>query len=179
MDFFQGSSPSNSISFGSDKQGFQFTECAQIPDSGFNTIPAPIMVRSPPPFPPIRSPSSTDSNVEVTAYAEERARIHEDAQKLTGQQKSGQLAEDYEEIEDEEEDEDGKNESDKLSFAHPRTEATSLRIPTKAPTPGTTETAVELNLTHLETGLRVATPSRTALLDLLPAVDPVNGTSPA
>ena len=204
--FCKGSTPPSSISFCLDIQN---TVSEQIPDTSSNVIPASVIVRSPLPFPPIRapkSPSSTDSNVDVTTYAEEKIQLHETAQKLAGQQIGEQIVEDPEEVgeeekEEEEEEEEGKeeekeeeaeeeeeeeeeeaeeeernqgNEPENLTFAHAKTDATTLLIQISTPTPGTTETAEEINLTQLETGLRLATSSRTVLPELLPTIDPVH-----
>ena len=95
MDFFQGSSPPNFISFclanqpGDDTQT-QANSAADI--SNQHTQPtASVGVSnnarepqlSPPPFPPIKppkSPSSTDSNVDVFFYADEKVQLLEQAQ---------------------------------------------------------------------------------------------------
>ena len=83
MDFFQGSIPPNFISF---HLGNENTEEGQTPASDSHIQSTPNVMPSPPPFPPLRapiSPSSTDSNVDVTAYAEERVRVYERIQGLT------------------------------------------------------------------------------------------------
>ena len=131
MDFFQGSTPPNFISFCLD---IQKPESQQIPDSSSNVISASVTVRSPPPFPPIMAPksrSSTDSNVDVTAYAEEKVRLHEEAQKLAGQQIGEQSVENPEEVEEDEEEEEERregNEPRNLSFAHAKTDESSVLI---------------------------------------------------
>ena len=93
--FFQGSSPPNFISFclanqPGDDQQTQTNSAADIPDQHTQTtvsVGTSTNVRgsqlSPPPFPPIRpprSPSSTDSNVDVTSYADEKLQLLEQAQ---------------------------------------------------------------------------------------------------
>ena len=83
MDFFQGSIPPNFISF---HLGNENTEEGPTPASDSNIQSTPNIMPSPPPFPPLRapiSPSSTDSNVDVTTYAEERDRVYEHVQGLT------------------------------------------------------------------------------------------------
>ena len=90
----------NFISYPLDNQN---TERDQTPASDLNTNPASNMVPSPPQFPPIRrprSPNSTDSNVDVTAYAEERVRALEEAQILANQSDIEQVAENFGEIEE-------------------------------------------------------------------------------
>ena len=47
-------------------------------------------------------------------------------------------------------------------------------VRTSTPTQGASNVVPEMNLTQLESGLRVATSSRTALLELLPAVHPAS-----
>ena len=82
MDFYQGSTPPNFISF---HLGIENTEEGQTPASDFSIQSASNVMPSPPPFPPLRapiSPSSTDSNFDITAYAEERVRVNEHAQGL-------------------------------------------------------------------------------------------------
>ena len=95
MDFFQGSSPPNFISFclanqsGDDPQ-VQANTSADIPSEHVLTTTSAGMsnvVRgpqpSPPPFPPSRpprSPSSPDSDVDVTAYADEKVLLLEQVQ---------------------------------------------------------------------------------------------------
>ena len=80
MDFFQGNKPPNFIAF---RLGNEKTEEGQTPASDPNILSASKVAPSPPPFPPIRVPishSSTESNVDITAYAEERIRIYENIQ---------------------------------------------------------------------------------------------------
>ena len=82
MDFYQGSTPPYFISF---HLGIGNTEERQTPAPDSNIQSASNVMPSPPPFPPLRapiSPSSTDSNVDVTAFAEERVRVYEHAQGL-------------------------------------------------------------------------------------------------
>ena len=101
MDFFRGSIPPNFISFclanqAGDEPQPQTSTTASIPNE---PVPAPtsvsrtIAVQVPhptsPPFPPTKppkSPSSTDSNTDVTAYADEKVRLLEEAQQTTQQQ---------------------------------------------------------------------------------------------
>ena len=117
MDFFQGSSPPNFISFCLGNQNVDELQIQTItttnipaesaqtsvlvttPNTARNPIPSPL------PFPPIRpprSPSSTDSNVDVTAYAEERVRLHQNAQPLAEHRNSERIIEDSEEVEEKE-----------------------------------------------------------------------------
>ena len=61
---------------------------------------------SPPPFPPLRAPissSSTDSNVDLTAYAEERVRVYEHAQRLNSTPNIDPVGKDPEKIGESEE----------------------------------------------------------------------------
>ena len=98
MDFFRGSIPPNFISFclanqaGNEPQP-QTSTTASIPDepvlasaSVSGTIAVQVPHPTSPPFPPTRppkSPSSTDSNTDVTAYADEKIRLLEEAQQTT------------------------------------------------------------------------------------------------
>ena len=180
MDFFQGSTPPNFISF---RSGNQNTEEEQTPASVPNIQPAPIMMPSPPPFPPIRVPislSSTDSNIDVTAYAGERVHVFEETQRLAALLSTERIAENPGKIGESE----GKVEEEimesqggttvVLTGTSTQTEPVPSLVRTSTPTPGTTDTAPERNLTQLESGLRIATFSRTTLPEQLPAVDPAN-----
>ena len=183
MDFFQGSIPPNLISF---HLGNENTEEGQTPASDSNIQTTPNVMPSPPPFPPLRapiSPSSTDSNVDVTAYAEERVRVYEHAQGLTSTPNIGPVGKDPEKI----------GESEKVKGREPtqtqegatnvspidpiQTDLIPPFIRASTPTPGASNTQLEMNLTQLESGLRVATSSRTTLPELLPAANPNNETS--
>ena len=123
-------------------------------------------------------------NVDVTAYAEERVRALEKAQRLANQSNTEQVAENFGEIgeavgrvEEEEMVESQGGKPDDLSVTQAQTESDPLLVRSSTPTSGTTETAPEMNLTHLESGLRIATFSWTALPELLPAADSTNDTS--
>ena len=104
MDFFQGSSPPNFISFClgnqnvDESQDQTNTRIGNATGSSQSSVPAPasnITPTSAPPFRPTRislnlvqqtsanSPLSTDSNVDVTAYANEVVQRMEEAQLLT------------------------------------------------------------------------------------------------
>ena len=181
MDFFQGSTL-KLISF---RSGNQNTEEEQTPASDPNIQPAPNMMPSPPPFPPIRvliSLSSTDSNVDVPAYAAERVRVLEETQRLATLSSADRIAENSGKIGESE----GKVEkeimenhgtTDVLPVTSAQTEPVPSLVRTSTPTPGTTDFATEKNLTELESGLGIATSSRTTLPELLPAVNPANETS--
>ena len=94
MDFFQGSAPPNFISF---RLGNENTEEGQTPASDPNIQSASNVMPSPPPLLPIRapiSPSSTDRNVDVTAYAEEMVRVYEHTQGLVTTLSTDQTAKD-------------------------------------------------------------------------------------
>ena len=100
MDFFQGSLPPNFIPFCLDNQNAD--EHQFQTNHSQSSIPVPVLratpnpVPSPPPFPPIRavlsqtlqmvadSPFSSESNVDVTAYADEVVQRMEASQRLTG-----------------------------------------------------------------------------------------------
>ena len=175
MDFFQGSSPPNFISFclanqPGDELQTQTNSAADIPDQRTQTIVSvgtSSTVRrpqlSPPPFPPIRpprSPSSTDSNVDVTSYADEKLQLLEQAQ----QQSEGHTAEDSERRE--QETERGIPEGPSSAGVEARVTAPVFR--TSTPTSGVAGETDELDLTQLETGLTIAPSSRTILPELLP-----------
>ena len=175
MDSFRGSSPPNFISFCLAKQPgdelqTQTNSAADIPDQRTQTIVSvgtSSTVRrpqlSPPPFPPIRpprSPSSTDSNVDVTSYADEKLQLLEQAQ----QQSEGHTAEDSERRE--QETERGIPEGPSSAGIESRVTAPIFR--TSTPTSGVAGETDELDLTQLETGLTIAPSSRTILPELLP-----------
>ena len=118
---------------------------------------------SPPPFPPIkppRSPSSTDSNVDVTSYADEKLQLLEQAQ----QQSKGLIEENSERGEQE----TGRGITEGPSSTEIEARITTPLFRTSTPTPGVTSETVELNLTQLETGLTIAPSSRNILPELLP-----------
>ena len=175
MDSFQGSSPPNFISFCLAKQPgdelqTQTNSAADIPDQRTQTIVSvgtSSNVRrpqlSPPHFPPIRpqrSPSSTDSNVDVTSYADEKLQLLEQAQ----QQSEGHTAEDSERREQETE----RGIPEGPSSAGIETRDTAPVFRTSTPTSGVAGETNELDLTQLETGLTIAPSSRTILPELLP-----------
>ena len=103
MDFFQGSLPPNFISFCLEQQNVDEPQVQSITTTGNSTalpqrplpISMPSSTPSPPPFPPIRtflgqaqqltadSPFSNESNVDVTAYADEMVQRMEVSQALT------------------------------------------------------------------------------------------------
>ena len=103
MDFFQGSLPPNFISFCLEQQNVDEPQIQSITTTGNSTalpqrplpISMPSSTPSPPPFPPIRtflgqaqqltadSPFSNESNVDVTAYADEMVQRMEVSQGLT------------------------------------------------------------------------------------------------
>ena len=108
MDFFQGSLPPNFISFCLDNQNLdeQQVQTSNTADNSAGAIQRPVPISmsgyvpginpSPPPFPPIRtflsqmqqltadSPLSNESNVDVTAYADEMVQRMEISQGLIG-----------------------------------------------------------------------------------------------
>ena len=67
--------------------------------------------------------------------------------------------------------------TDTLPVTSTQTEPVPSFVRISTPTPGATSTVPEMNLTQLESCLRIATSSRTVLPELLPAVDPANETS--
>ena len=103
MDFFQGSLPPSFISFCLEQQNVDEPQIQSITTTGNSTalpqrplpISMPSSTPSPPPFPPIRtflgqaqqltadSPFSNESNVDVTAYADEMVQRMEVSQGLT------------------------------------------------------------------------------------------------
>ena len=103
MDFFQGSLPPNFISFCLEQQNVDEPQIQSITTTGNSTalpqhplpISMPSSTPSPHPFPPIRtflgqaqqltadSPFSNESNVDVTAYADEMVQRMEVSQGLT------------------------------------------------------------------------------------------------
>ena len=103
MDFFQGSLPPNFISFCLEQQNVDEPQVQSITTTGNSTalpqrplpISMPSSTPSPPSFPPIRtflgqaqqltadSPFSNESNVDVTAYADEMVQRMEVSQGLT------------------------------------------------------------------------------------------------
>ena len=108
MDFFQGSLPPNFISFCLDNQNADDHQSqtnsapVNLAELSQSSIPVPVSratpnpVPSPPPFPPIRavlsqtpqmvadSPFSNESNIDVTAYADEVVQRMKASQELTG-----------------------------------------------------------------------------------------------
>ena len=169
MDFFQGSSPPNFIFFclanqPGDEPLTQANSAADISDQhtqstasvGTSTNARGPQL-SPPAFPhmkPPRSPSSTDSNVDVTSYADEKFQLLEQAQ----QQSKGHTEENPERGEQE----TGKGITEGPSSTEVEARITTPLFRTSTPTPG------EFNLTQLETGLTIAPSSRTILPELLP-----------
>ena len=109
MDFFQGSLPPNFISFCLEQQNVDEPQIQSIATTGNSTalpqrplpISMPSSTPSPPPFPPIRtflsqaqqltadSPFSNESNVDVTAYADEMVQRMEVSQGLTDTNPAG------------------------------------------------------------------------------------------
>ena len=174
MDFFQGSSPPNFISFclanqpGDDPQ-VQANTSADIPSERvLTTTSAGVsnVVRrpqpSPPPFPPTRpprSPSSPDSNVDVTAYADEKVLLLQQVQ----EQEEGQVAKDSETREQEIE----ESATEDLSAAGIEPQNATLFFQTSTPTKNLPSESTELNLKQLEAGLTIAPSSLTALPELL------------
>ena len=104
MDFFQGSSPPNFISFCLEHQNVDEPQVQSNTTTGNPTGPLqrpvpismPSSVPSPPPFPPVRavpsqtmqmavdSPFSNESNIDVTTYADEMVQRMEISQGLIG-----------------------------------------------------------------------------------------------
>ena len=174
MDFFQGSSPPNFISFclanqpGDDPQA-QANTSADIPSERvLTTTSAGVsnVVRrpqpSPPPFPPTRpprSPGSPDSNVDVTAYADEKVLFLEQAQ----EQEEGQVAKGSEIRE--QEIEESATEGPSAAGIEPQN--STLFFQTSTPTKNLPSESAGLNLTQLEAGLTIAPSSLTALSELL------------
>ena len=174
MDFFQGSSPPNFICFclanqpGDDPQA-QANTSADIPSERvLTTTSAGVsnVVRrpqpSPPPFPPTRpprSPGSPDSNVDVTAYADEKVLFLEQAQ----EQEEGQVAKGSEIRE--QEIEESATEGPSAAGIEPQNH--TLFFQTSTPTKNLPSESAGLNLTQLEAGLTIAPSSLTALPELL------------
>ena len=174
MDFFQGSSPPNFISFclanqpGDDPQA-QANTSSDIPSERvLTTTSAGVsnVVRrpqpSPPPFPPTRpprSPGSPDSNVDVTAYADEKVLFLEQAQ----EQEEGQVAKGSEIRE--QEIEESATEGPSAAGIEPQN--STLFFQTITPTKNLPSESAGLNLTQLEAGLTIAPSSLTALPELL------------
>ena len=130
------------------------------------TIAAQVPHPTSPPFPPTKpptSPSSTDSNTDVTAYADEKVRLLEEAQQTTHQQIGVRSQKDHE------------REEVAVSESMPKVPssveagacATSLFFRTSTPTQDAANASAGLNLTQLETGLTIAPSSRTVLPELL------------
>ena len=177
MDFFRGSIPPNFISFclanqaGNEPQP-QTSTTASIPDEpvlATASVSGTIAVQVPhpisPPFPPTRppkSPSSTDSNTDVTAYADEKIRLLEEAQQTT-QQQIGVRSQDAHEGEVAVSERMPKVSSSDEAGAC----ATSPFFRTSTPTQDLVNAPAGLNLTQLETGLTIAPSSRTVLPELL------------
>ena len=178
MDLFRRSIPPNFISFclanqaGDEPQPKTSTtttitnEPVPALTSVSGTIAAQVPHPSPPPFPPTKppgSPTSTDSNTDVTAYAEEKVRLLEEAQQTTHQQTGVRSQEDHE------------REEVAVSECMPKVPssveagacATSLFFRTSTPTQDVANASAGLNLTQLETGLTIAPSSRTVLPELL------------
>ena len=118
--------------------------------------------------------------MDVTAYAEQWVRLHEEAQRLAEQLNTNQIAEDSEEGEIGEGEEEAQgNKLETSCSTQVETDLISPHVRTSTSTPGSTETATGLDLTQLEIELMEASSSRTALLEFLPAADPVRETSSA
>ena len=101
--------------------------------------------------------------MDVTAYAEEKVRLLEEARHTTQQQTDARDREDF----GEEEIQDSGSIPKVSSSAEVRTRATSLFFRTSTPTQDAANTSTGLNLTQLETGLTIAPSSRTVLPELL------------
>ena len=178
MDFFRGSIPPNFISFclanqAGDEPQPQTSTTTSIPNepvpaltSVSGTIAAQVPHPTSPPFPPTKPPrslSNTDSNTDVTAYADEKVRLLEEAQQTTHQQIDVRSQEDHE------------REEVAVSESMPKVPfcveagacATSLFFRTSTPTQDVANASAGLNLTQLETGLTIAPSSRTLLPELL------------
>ena len=166
--------------------GNENTEEGQKPASDSSIQSASNVMPSPPPFPSIRvpiSPSSTDSNADVTAYAEERVRVYEHTQGLAttlsidpagkGSEKTGESEEVVREGVMQGQEDTTNASSNTLS----QTDLFPINVRASTPMPGVSDAVPEMNLTQLESGLRVATSSRTTLQEILPAVNPANETS--
>ena len=127
MDFFQGGSPPNFVSFylGNQNENASQIQTNISTDTLTESVQASILtttpntarnpIPSPQPFSPIRPPrlpSSPGSSVDVNAYAEERVRLHEEIQQMADQQNREQIAEDSDPVG--EEGEGQRNETETL-----------------------------------------------------------------
>ena len=99
----------------------------------------------------------------VTAYAEEKVRLLEEARHTTQQQTGARDREDF----GREEIEDSESMPKVSSSTEVGTRATSLFFRTSTPTQDAANTSTGLNLTQLDTGLTIAPSSRTVLPELL------------
>ena len=182
MDFFQGSLPPNFISFCLEQQNVDEPQVQSITTTGNSAAlphrPVPISMPSntpsPPPFPPIRtllgqtqqlavdSPFSNESNVDVTAYADEMVQRMEVSQELTGTDLASPT---------------GEEPSPAQDPVVPGTDHVPIRVRTSTPTlfgqPGTEVTSIS----QLESSLSVAPQSQSGFPELQLAQDHSHDTS--
>ena len=181
MDFFQGISPPNFISFSLDNQtGEESQTQTNTPsDTPIESLPAaaPVsapniargLVPSPPPFPPTRPLKlSITSTNHPEVISSNNGGFRPLEKSLTPQQSEGQ----------DEETTGGVERQDSVSMpkdvlpVETTTATTSLLFRTSTPTQNLAGTSEELNLSQLEKGLTIASSSRTVLPELLSVVVP-------
>ena len=181
MDFFQGSSPPNFISFRLDNQtGEESQTQTNTPsDTPIESMPAaaPVsapnvargLVPSPPPFPPTRSLKlSITSTNHPEVISSNNGGFRPLEKSLTPQQSEGQDEETTGGVERQ----DSESMPKDVLPVETTTATTSLLFRTSTPTQNLAGTSEELNLSQLETGLTIASSSRTVLPELLSVVVP-------
>ena len=127
------------------------------------------LVRSPPPFPPTRPPKLPITSTNPPEVVSSNSGSFQSLEKsLTPQRFEGQ----NEETTGEEERQDSENMPKGVLPVETTFATTSLLFRTSTPTQNLAGSSEELNLTQLETGLTIASSSRTVLPELLSVVDP-------
>ena len=171
MDFFQGSLPPNFISFCLEQQNVDEPQIQSITTTGNSTalpqrplpISMPSSTPSPPPFPPIRtflgqaqqlaadSPFSNESNVDVTAYADEMVQRMEVSQGLTGTNPAGPRE---------------KEPSSAQGPVVPDVGHVLIQVRTSTPTPSEQPGTEVTSISQLESSLSVAPQSQSGFPEL-------------
>ena len=171
MDFFQGSLPPNFISFCLEQQNVDEPQIQSITTTGNSTalpqrplpISMPSSTPSPPPFPPIRtflgqaqqltadSPFSNESNVDVTAYADEMVQRMEVSQGLTDTNPAGPREEEPSPAQDP---------------AIPDVGHVPIQVRTSTPTPLEQPGTEVTSISQLESSLSVAPQSQSGFPEL-------------